>query len=107
PRRLARQEVQFGVIPWTRVAAAQSHGEDLVLVCGSGCEEAALVVRQGMTLADVQTIAVPQEGGMKDLTALALLKSLDWNDRQLIRMPSGDGAILALVGHGADAASMV
>ena len=107
PSRLARQEIQFAVIPWTRVAAAQSHGEDLVLVCGSGCEEAALVVRQGMTLADVQTIAVPQEGGMKDLTAMALLKSLDWNQRQLIRMPSGDGAILALVGQGADAASMV
>ena len=107
PQRLARQEVQFAVIPWTRVAAASSCGEDLVLVCGSGCEEAALVVRQGMEPSEVQRIAVPQEGGIKDLTAMALLESLGWNERQLIRLPSGDGAILSFVGEGADAASMV
>jgi hypothetical protein len=81
PERLARQEVQFAVIPWTRVAAASSHGEDLVLVCGSGCEEAALVVRAGMEPHEVQRIAVPQEGGIKDLTAMALLQSLGWNER--------------------------
>ena len=107
PQRLARQDVQFAVIPWTRVAAASSCGEDLVLVCGSGCEEAALVVRNGMEPSEVQRIAVPQEGGIKDLTAMALMKSLGWNERQLIRLPSGDGAILSFVGEGADAASMV
>ena len=99
PERLARQEVQFAVIPWTRVAAASSHGEDLVLVCGSGCEEAALVVRADMEPHEVQRIAVPQEGGIKDLTAMALLQSLGWNERQLIRLPSGDGAILSFVGQ--------
>lgn len=107
PERLARQDVQFAVIPWTRVAAAKSCGEDLVLVCGSGCEEAALVVRQGLEIDEVQRVAVPQEGGMKDLTAMALLQNLGWNRRQLLRMPSGDGAILSFVGGGADAASMV
>src|SRR5262249_36819018 len=37
----------------------------------------------------------------------ALMRNLGWNDREKVRMPSGDGAILALVGHAADAASMV
>ena len=59
PQRLARGEFQFAVMPWTRVAAASAHGEDLVLVCGSGCEEAAIVVRQGLALEDVQTLAFP------------------------------------------------
>ncbi|HZN36199.1 MAG TPA: ABC transporter substrate-binding protein [Pirellulaceae bacterium] len=107
PERLLRGEFQFAVMPWTRVATASSRGEDLVLVCGSGYEEAAIVVRQGLALDDVQSIAVPQEGGIKDLTAHGLMQSLGWDDRQKLRLPSGDGAILALVGQGADAASMV
>src|SRR4030095_8501956 len=107
PERLMRGDFQFAVMPWTRVAAASSRGEDLVLICGSGFEEAAIVVRQGLALEDVQTLAVPQEGGSKDLPAQALPHSLGWDDRQKIRLPSGDGAILALVGQGADAASMV
>jgi ABC-type nitrate/sulfonate/bicarbonate transport system substrate-binding protein len=107
PERLERGDFQFAVMPWTRVATAAARGEDLVLICGSGYEEAAIVVRQGLALEDVQTLAVPQEGGIKDLTAQALVASLGWNDRRKIRLPSGDGAILALVGQGADAASMV
>jgi NitT/TauT family transport system substrate-binding protein len=107
PERLERGHFQFAVMPWTRVASASSRGEDLVLVCGSGYEEAAVVVRQGLTLEQVRTLAVPQEGGIKDLTAHALVQSLGWEDRLKIRLPSGDGAILALVGQGADAASMV
>jgi NitT/TauT family transport system substrate-binding protein len=107
PGQLADGSADFAVIPWTRVAAANSRDEDLVLICGSGCEEAALVLRAGVSLDDVRSVAVPQEGGIKDLTAAALMRSLGWEDREKIRMPSGDGAILALVGHGADAASMV
>lgn len=107
PERLAAGDIQFAVIPWTRIAMAAAREEDLVAICGSGCEEAALVVRSGMELAEVQTLAVPQEGGMKDLTAGALVRSLDWTPRNTIRLPSGDGAILSLVGQGADAASMV
>jgi len=107
PERLARGDVDFAVIPWTRVAAAEARGEPLVLVCGSGCEEAALVVRRGCELAGVRRIALPQEGGMKDLTAAALVESLGWHDAETLRLPSGDAAILALVGGGVDAASMV
>ena len=107
PEQMARGTVQFAVIPWTRVAAATSRDEDLVLICGSGCEEAALVVRSGASIENVQSVAVPQEGGIKDLTAAALMRSLGLEDRKKVRMPSGDGAILALVGHGADAAVMV
>jgi NitT/TauT family transport system substrate-binding protein len=107
PQRMESGDFQFAVMPWTRVATAAARGEDLVLICGSGFEEAAIVVRKGITLDEVRTLAVPQEGGIKDLTAHALVQSLGWSDRQKIRLPSGDGAILALVGQGADAASMV
>jgi NitT/TauT family transport system substrate-binding protein len=107
PQRLLSGEVQFGVIPWTRVAAEDSRDNRLVLVSGSGSEEAAMVVRQGMRIDQVHNVAVPQEGGIKDLTAIALLQELGWQDANIVRMPSGDGAILALVGGGADAATMV
>jgi ABC-type nitrate/sulfonate/bicarbonate transport system substrate-binding protein len=46
-------------------------------------------------------------GGIKDLTARGLIASLGWQDVEWIRQPSGDGAILSLIGQGADAASMV
>ncbi len=107
PEQLARGVVQFAVMPWTRVAAAGRRNEGLVAICGSGCEEAALVLRAGISPDAVRTVAVPQEGGIKDLTAAALMRHLGWEDRRLLRMPSGDGAILALVGAAADAASMV
>lgn len=107
PERLRSGAVQFAVIPWTRVAAASARGEDLMLICGSGYEEAAVVVRSGLRLDQVKTVAVPQPGGIKDLTAAGLMRSLGWTDRQKLRQPSGDAAILALVGQGADAAAMV
>jgi ABC-type nitrate/sulfonate/bicarbonate transport system substrate-binding protein len=89
------------------VATAKSHGEDLVLLCGSGIEEAAFVVRTGVELSEVRSVAVPQEGGMKDLTAAALLRTLPSKPETTLRFPSGDGAILAFVGQAVDAASMV
>ena len=107
PERLRSGAVQFAVIPWTRVAAASAKGDDLMLICGSGYEEAAIVVRTGLTLDQVRTVAVPQPGGIKDLTASGLMRGLGWGDREKIRQPSGDGAILTFVGHGADAAAMV
>ena len=106
PDQMVQGTMDFAVMPWTRVAAS-SRGEDMVLICGSGCEEATLVLRSGVELDQVHTLAVPQEGGIKDLTAAALVRSLGWEDREKLRMPSGDGAILALVGQAADAASMV
>lgn len=107
PERMVRGQVAFAVIPWTRVAAAGARGEPLRLICGSGCEEAAIVVRHGLRPDRVRTLALPQFGGMKDLTALGLMHSLGWDAAEKIRFPSGDGAILALVGNGADAASMI
>ncbi len=108
PERFRGGGVQFAVIPWTRVAAASARGDELILICGSGYEEAAVVVRSGLELDQVRTVAVPQPGGIKDLTANGLMSSLGWDDRvKKIRQPSGDGAILTLVGQGADAAAMV
>ena len=107
PQRLVDGEVHFAVIPWTRVAADKSKGNRLTLISGSGIEEAAMVVRNGMTVEEVDDVAVPNEGGIKDLTAMALVQRLGWQKANIVRMPSGDGAILSFVGEGADAASMV
>ena len=107
PHKLNTGKSHFAVIPWTRVAAAEQNDIPLVLICGSGFEEAAIVVRKGINLSQIKKIAVPQRGGIKDLTAMGLIDSLGWKDLEIIRLPSGDGAILSLVGKGADAASMV
>jgi ABC-type nitrate/sulfonate/bicarbonate transport system substrate-binding protein len=107
PRRLSDGDIDFAVLPWTRVATAKAHDEDLVVLAGGGYEEAALVLRHGVELEDVRRVAVPQEGGMKDLTAAGLMRSLGLGPDDALRMPSGDGAILAFVGQAADAAVMV
>ncbi len=107
PQKLAQGESQFAVIPWTRVAAAEASDVPLVLLAGSGCEEAAIVVRRGLEPSAVRKVAIPLRGGMKDLTAMGLTATLGWEHVEQVRMPSGDGAILSLVGEGADAASMV
>lgn len=108
PERLRSGELDFAVLPWTRVAAdVPRGGRRLVVVAGGGVEEAALVLRHGITPGEVRSVAVPQEGGIKDLTAMALLRQLGWQQVRLVRQPSGDGAILSFVGAGADAAVMV
>jgi len=107
PHKLVSGESHFAVIPWTRVAAAEDKDTPLVLICGSGFEEAAIVVRKEISASKVRKVAVPLRGGMKDLTAMALIEGLGWKDVELIRLPSGDGAIISLFGRGADAASMV
>jgi len=104
PERLERGDCQFAVIPWTRVAASNG---SLVALSGSGLEEAAIVVREGLAESDVRRIVVPLRGGMKDLTAMGLMRSLGWHQADVLRQPSGDGAIIAFFGQGADAASMV
>jgi ABC-type nitrate/sulfonate/bicarbonate transport system substrate-binding protein len=106
PAKLARGESQFAVMPWTR-AAAGIEQVPLVVVCGSGHEEAAIVVRHGIDVADVRRASIPQRGGMKDLTAMGLIESLGWKDVEIRRQPSGDGAIISFFGRGCDAASMV
>jgi len=107
PRMLADQHADFAIIPWTRVATSRTSDHPLVVLAGSGIEEAAIVVRQGLDPSQVRRVAIPREGGMKDLTAMAMLDSLGWKDAEIVRQPSGDGAVLALVGQGVDAASMV
>ena len=104
PERLDRGDCQFAVIPWTRVAAANG---SLVALSGSGLEEAAIVIREGLAESEVRRIVVPLRGGIKDLTAMGLIRSLGWDDAEVLRQPSGDGAIIAFFGQGADAASMV
>jgi len=107
PYKLVSGESHFAVIPWTRVATAEDKDIPLVLISGSGFEEAAIVVRKEINPSNVKRVAVPLRGGMKDLTAIALIESLGWKDVDLIRFTSGDGAIISLFGKGADAASMV
>lgn len=107
PRHLADGECEFAVLPWTRVAVAESGEAPLRVVCGSGYQEAALVVQKALGNHEVRSVAVPREGGMKDLTALGLIDTMGWQGATRLRFPSGDGAIIAFVGQGADAASMV
>lgn len=107
PDRLARGQIEFAVIPWTRAAAAAGGRVPLVVVCGSGHEEAAVVVRAGLDPSEVRRVTVPLRGGMKDLTAMALIENLGWEGVEVHRQPSGDGAIISLFGEGCDAASMV
>jgi ABC-type nitrate/sulfonate/bicarbonate transport system substrate-binding protein len=107
PAKLEGGHSQFAVMPWTRVAAAQEDAIPLVAVSGSGHEEAAIVVRNGIDPSAVRRVTVPLRGGMKDLTAMALLESLGWEGVDVRRQPSGDGAIISLFGQGCDAASMV
>jgi NitT/TauT family transport system substrate-binding protein len=107
PERLGTGATQFAVIPWTRVAAAEAGEAPLKLLAGSGHEEAAIVVKKGCTVEEVESVAVPREGGMKDLTAMGLIESLGWSEANLLRFPSGDGAIISFFGQGADAASMI
>jgi len=76
PEQLLNGQSEFAVLPWTRVAAAESGEAPLKLLCGSGCEEAVIVVRKGLALSAVRSVAIPREGGMKDLTAMGLIDSL-------------------------------
>src|SRR5436853_4979581 len=96
PEQLCSGTADFAVMPWTRVATAEKNQAPLKAVCGSGFEEAAIVVRAGLTLDEVSSVAVPREGGMKDLTTMGLLDSLGWNRDRVkhLRFPSGDGAII-------------
>jgi ABC-type nitrate/sulfonate/bicarbonate transport system substrate-binding protein len=106
PAKLAGGQSQFAVLPWTR-AAVSSGPDRLVVVCGSGVEEAAIVVRARIEVVDVRRVTVPLRGGLKDLTAMGLIESLGWQEVEIRRQPSGDGAIISLFGQGCDAASMV
>lgn len=107
PHQFNSGQCDFAIMPWTRVAGGAAAGESMIVVAGSGIEEAALVVRRGLAPEEVRSVSIPREGGIKDLTAMALIENMGWKDVEILRQPSGDGAIIALFGQGADAASMV
>ncbi len=107
PHQFKNGQCDFSIMPWTRVAAGAAAGESMTVVAGSGIEEAALVVRADLAPEAVRSVSIPREGGIKDLTAMALIEDMGWKDVEILRQPSGDGAIIALFGQGADAASMV
>jgi len=107
PSRILNADCEFGVLPWTRVAIAQEKSEPLVVVAGSGMEEAELVIRADKLLHQVQTIAVPQPGGVKDILVAELIDRLGWHNVRLVRNPSGDAAMVTFIGNGADAISTV
>ena len=54
PEQLAGGAADFAVIPWTRVAASEKGEAPLKVLCGSGHEEAAIVVRTGIAVEDVR-----------------------------------------------------
>lgn len=62
PHKLMSGESQFAVIPWTRVAGAEEKDIPLVLICGSGYEEAAIVVRKEISISEVKRVVIPQRG---------------------------------------------
>lgn len=107
PHQFARKECDFAIMPWTRVAAGAAANEPMIVVAGSGVEEAAMVIRKELDPADVRSVSIPREGGIKDLTAMALIEKLGWDQVEIVRQPSGDGAIISFFGRGVDAASMV
>ena len=55
PEQLLNGQRHFAVIPWTRVAVAEKGEAALRLLCGSGHEEAAIVVRKGIAIVAAPT----------------------------------------------------
>src|SRR5947209_414913 len=53
PEQLSSGAADFAVIPWTRVAATERGEAPLKVLCGSGVDEAAIVVRAGITVDEV------------------------------------------------------
>jgi len=106
PQQLTSGSCDFSVLPWTRVAVCEACEAPLRVVCGSGFEEAVLVVRTELQNDRVRSIALPRIGGIKDLTAMALIDNMGWKRLEQLHFPTGDGAIIAFFGGVADAASM-
>ena len=114
PAKLISGEISFGILPWTRTVSARDNGDNMVVIAGSGYEEPATIVRRdsGITcLSELKgkRISLPAEGGMKDLTSQALFKKYDITpeNTEIIRLPSGDAAMLSLLSGRADATTNV
>ena len=107
-------DISFGIVPWTRVVSARDRGNNLVVIAGSGYEETATVVRIDSNINSLselkgKRISLPVAGGMKDLTSQALFKKYDITpeNTEILRLPSGDAAMLALLSGRVDATTNV
>ncbi|MDI6889274.1 MAG: ABC transporter substrate-binding protein [Methanocellales archaeon] len=114
PAKLISGEISFGILPWTRTVSARDNRDNLVVIAGSGYEEPATVVRRGAEINSLselkgKRISLPAAGGMKDLTSQALFKKYDITpeNTEIIRLPSGDAAMLALLSGRVDATTNV
>ncbi|MDI6902684.1 MAG: ABC transporter substrate-binding protein [Methanocellales archaeon] len=114
PNKLISGEISFGILPWTRTVSARDKGDNLVVIAGSGYEEPATVVRRdakidGLSELKGKRISLPAAGGMKDLTSQALFKKYDITpeNTEILRLPSGDAAMLALLSGRVDATTNV
>ncbi|MBL9115871.1 MAG: ABC transporter substrate-binding protein [Verrucomicrobiaceae bacterium] len=107
PSMLQKGEVEFGVIPWTRVAIAAEKGENLIVIAGGGVEEGMILARPDMERSDISTIAVPQPGGVKDFFANELISRASLSKARLVSNPSGDASLVSYIGGGADAISTI
>ncbi|MDD2666503.1 MAG: ABC transporter substrate-binding protein [Methanocellales archaeon] len=112
--KLISGEISFGIVPWTRVVSARDKGDNLIVIAGSGYEETATVVRRDANINSLselkgKRISLPVEGGMKDLTSQALFKKygITPKNTEILRLPSGDAAILAMLSGRVDATTNV
>ncbi len=114
PNKLISGEISFAVMPWTRVVSGRANGDPMVVIAGSGYEEPVTVVRNDANVNDFyelkgKRIGLPNEGGMKDLTSQAFFKKYNITSRntKILRFPSGDAAILALISGAVDSTTNV
>jgi len=114
PNKLISGKISFGILPWTRTVSARDNGNNMVVIAGSGYEEPATVVRKDSGINDLselkgKRISLPVAGGMKDLTSQVLFKEYDITpeNTEIIRLPSGDAAMLALLSGRVDATTNV
>lgn len=114
PDKLISGDISFGILPWTRAVSARDKGDNLVVIAGSGYEEPATVVRRDSGINSLselkgKRISLPAAGGMKDLTSQALFKKYDITpeNTEILRLPSGDAAMLALLSGRVDATTNV
>lgn len=114
PAKLISGEIAFGILPWTRTVSARDNGNNLVVIAGSGYEEPTTVVRRDSGINSLselkgKRISLPAAGGMKDLASQTLFKEYDITpeNTEIIRLPSGDAAMLALLSGRVDATTNV
>lgn len=114
PDKLLSGKISLAILPWTRTVSARDQGGNLVVIAGSGFEEPAVVVRRDSQINSLselkgRKISLPAAGGMKDLTSQALFKqhNMTPENTDILRLPSGDAAMLSLLSGMVDATTNV